>query len=1583
MKKITAILLAIITVFTLIPAGSFTFTADAASFPAETDAFKTTKYYVGTASDKPFFETVLPEIAKNIKTNNKHSVTPYYDKFPLANNPENFQGLGHTTYANINGETVTAEAFYRLPNEGLHDPNYGLGILLYQCIQYKIAHPEEDVKITFSSYRTSASAAVCVIPDSKYYGYMRSLYTTNYDEQGFVRISYMLVEAARMGIEVTMVTQLNSYNKNQYNPATGKTKSRQVLTFNKYFTDSYSTKCYDKYEKGKKVSDFLNFVKVGWKVEDITSDMQHVKSLSASHYLATDGTEHKNAVFFSSANLDENDYRGANGNNGSQSGVIISDHEAIYRTTYNYMQLMARYSGQEELYELRDKIRRMNMEQYALIKAGKENQIPKDEQILYLGGPKDPVFELYFTPFGGGVDEWDPTYNPVCKYVDKFQQSDDYIEFIWNTYGYGNSEMGIKMSEKLADVYCSNPNPLNKYSVRATGFNSDEILKLKLGSEIGHRSVKSSSGVHSKDILLSYSENGVRHNVSMMTSINYYSAGYFYRTNSMLVIHEIDSDKPGFYEIYCDRFSYGAIKKTFEVTPEKLVLEVGQTYTPLTNNQTSDKLTWSSNKTAVATVSDGKITAKKAGSATITVSDGKTKDTIALTVVNCIDCYNADGITFNHNEHYMLSKKHSSMPLTFEATFSVEKDTLTGTTTFLGSDGLYDPSLVFSINKSGQPRVAIRDVADYSKQSVYTFKEVDVATGEDTHLAITMDFSKKAMYCYVNGELKQTIKSVAVPAKFTEKHNQVVGGDLRNGNATYFTGTIYSMAVWSDIRTAAEIASDYKNGITTSDTKLLAAYNFVKCPDHFVDDLSANNNDLKHISLWQNKSDVTAVKDYDYSFAVVGDTQTMCENDPDAMDNLYDWLIKNKDSQKIKYVIGLGDITDDSTDGEWKIAMNNFKKLDGKIPYVLVRGNHDDWDDFNRNLHNGVYEKTVEGMMKSGTIALTDPKQPGLIAQKQPDGSTIYVTRKGNKPEGGNVKGDLTNSYRTFSIQGTDYLILTLDFAPSDAALKWADSVITSHPEHKVIIATHAYMYRDGTTLSAEDCYPPTYYAGYTNPQNGDDMWEKCFSKHKNIVLVISGHDPWQHIVYRQDTGKNGNTVTQMLIDAQYVDKNIGSTAMVAMFYFSDGGKTLTVRYYSVEKDCYGSELSQFTIDLYDHTHEYTKTVTPATTSSNGKISKVCKLCGNAEFTTIPAAKSVKLSSHTLEYSGKTVTPTVKITDSKGKALKEGTDYTVAYAKKSIEVGSYSVKITFKGNYSDTKTLTYDIIHTHKFTNKVTPATLSANGKITTSCTVCGKSDVTTIYSPKTIKLSATSFEYNGKAQKPSVTVTDSKGKALKKGTDYTVTYSGKGIEAGTYSVKITFIGNYSGTKTLSYKIVHTHKFTTKVTPATLSANGKITTSCAVCGKSDVTTIYSPKTIKLSATSFEYNGKAQKPSVTVTDSKGKTLKKGTDYTVTYSGKGIEAGTYSVKITFKGNYSGTKTLSYIIKDKTDSKFILGDVDFDTFVTAADARLTLRAAVALEQLTALEKKAADVDRDNSVTAADARLILRATVGLEELK
>ncbi len=117
-------------------------------------------------------------------------------------------------------------------------------------------------------------------------------------------------------------------------------------------------------------------------------------------------------------------------------------------------------------------------------------------------------------------------------------------------------------------------------------------------------------------------------------------------------------------------------------------------------------------------------------------------------------------------------------------------------------------------------------------------------------------------------------------------------------------------------------------------------------------------------------------------------------------------------------------------------------------------------------------------------------------------------------------------------------------------------------------------------------------------------------------------------------------------------------------------------------------------------------------------------------------------------------------------------------------------------------------------------------------------------------------------------------------------------------------------------KISHTYKTTT--TKATTSKNGSIVTKCTVCGNVlKNTTIYYPKTIKLSKTSYTYNGKVQTPSVIVKDSKGKTLKKNTDYTVTYAKGRKNVGKYTVTIKFKGNYSGTVKKTFTIKPKSTS------------------------------------------------------------------
>ena len=62
-------------------------------------------------------------------------------------------------------------------------------------------------------------------------------------------------------------------------------------------------------------------------------------------------------------------------------------------------------------------------------------------------------------------------------------------------------------------------------------------------------------------------------------------------------------------------------------------------------------------------------------------------------------------------------------------------------------------------------------------------------------------------------------------------------------------------------------------------------------------------------------------------------------------------------------------------------------------------------------------------------------------------------------------------------------------------------------------------------------------------------------------------------------------------------------------------------------------------------------------------------------------------------------------------------------------------------------------------------------------------------------------------------------------------------------------------------------------------------------------------------------------------------------------------------------------------------LMGDVNFDGKVTAADARLALRVSAKMDTVTDIQTIAADVDFNSKITAADARLILRVSAKMQE--
>ncbi|MGN1418561.1 MAG: fibronectin type III domain-containing protein, partial [Acutalibacteraceae bacterium] len=295
--------------------------------------------------------------------------------------------------------------------------------------------------------------------------------------------------------------------------------------------------------------------------------------------------------------------------------------------------------------------------------------------------------------------------------------------------------------------------------------------------------------------------------------------------------------------------------------------------------------------------------------------------------------------------------------------------------------------------------------------------------------------------------------------------------------------------------------------------------------------------------------------------------------------------------------------------------------------------------------------------------------------------------------------------------------------------------------------------------------------------------------------------------------------------------------------------------------------------------------------------------------TVIYKVGEVKLSKTKFTYNGKVQKPAVTVKDSTGEPLILNRDYKVIYSADSKYCGEYSVKVVYIGNYAGSKTLGYDIVHNWSEGKTTKSPTCTKTGVKTFTCG-CGES-----YNETIAKLDHSYSKSYTVDKKATCSAEGSKSKhCTRSGCPAKTDVSTIAKLAHTYDNNCDKTCNVcKATRNIS----HSYKIVT--TKATLSKNGKVEYKCSVCSYvSKTTTVYYPKTIKLSATSYTYNGKVKSPTVTVKDSKGNALKKDTDYTVSYASGRKNTGKYSVIVTFNGKYSGNKVLYFNILPSKTSK-----------------------------------------------------------------
>jgi hypothetical protein len=232
----------------------------------------------------------------------------------------------------------------------------------------------------------------------------------------------------------------------------------------------------------------------------------------------------------------------------------------------------------------------------------------------------------------------------------------------------------------------------------------------------------------------------------------------------------------------------------------------------------------------------------------------------------------------------------------------------------------------------------------------------------------------------------------------------------------------------------------------------------------------------------------------EFRVVLLPDTQLYSESHPEIYAAQTQWIKDRAERDHIKFVIHLGDIVQNpGAEEEWKNADRAHRILDGVVPYSMLPGNHDMRHADGRPVHD---------------TPLYDKYFP--------------VTRFDKYSWYGGHQGRTNGSNNCFfEADEMKFMVLSLEFAPTDAALQWAGRVVNEHPGHRVIVATHCYM-----RLEGRDCN-----CGGQIGNGGQGIWDKLIRKHKNIFLVVSGHVLGK--THQTSTNDAGAPVHEILCDYQ------------------------------------------------------------------------------------------------------------------------------------------------------------------------------------------------------------------------------------------------------------------------------------------------------------------------------------------------------------------------------------------------------------------------------------------------------------------
>ena len=251
----------------------------------------------------------------------------------------------------------------------------------------------------------------------------------------------------------------------------------------------------------------------------------------------------------------------------------------------------------------------------------------------------------------------------------------------------------------------------------------------------------------------------------------------------------------------------------------------------------------------------------------------------------------------------------------------------------------------------------------------------------------------------------------------------------------------------------------------------------------------------------------------------------------DKFDAIVKWLVANAEKENILFVTHTGDIVDVNNDFQWRFASNVMSRLDGKLPYAVVPGNHD--------------------MKTSGDTTLFQKYFP---ASRYAGNAWYAATFPGFTNSAGLfVSGNNANTICLFGQGQEKFAVVHLECNAPDPVLAWAEKELAKYPDRHVIVATHqdlgAIEAKDGRRLHNETAKlskeelakyePDLSIFGRMNwhkchgkdGNSGLDIWKKFTSRLKNAFLVVSGDQGMIKITRVDEKGEHGNMVYSLMQD--------------------------------------------------------------------------------------------------------------------------------------------------------------------------------------------------------------------------------------------------------------------------------------------------------------------------------------------------------------------------------------------------------------------------------------------------------------------